>query len=180
MQHTRRGWGAAPCVAGLPLLLALCGGCAFNDHGLVSTRHFQNQTVYAIELQTFGVHVLTVPGDSGLSIGSSKRLYFFRRDEKSAPTDQPLDLSPPEPLAPVPEQERKSLSSMGSPLAVMHETAGISIDAGSLGLGLQVGWDQRAALLLPMDSNCVLYLVVNNCDPALSAARLQEVPACIP
>jgi hypothetical protein len=160
------------CCAGL------LHGCAVNDIGLVRARHYENDSTLMIDLQAWGAHLLTIPGDAGLTLGYSRRKYLFRRDGGAATVRFSTVVEHPSAgvmhaaaCDPCP-----SLGSLGEPFFSAKQVTGLTLDTNANRVGLNLGVRQTAILVLPADgSEVVLIKYSNHDDAALRAIVSKEV-----
>lgn len=135
---------AARPVVVLGLLLML-PGCAINGRGLLARRcYFQNDTTQAVQIDARGISLITAPFDSGITIGRSRKTYYWPRPTAQAgPATRP---APPSDL-PVPLRQADPFSWGGRrPLAIASYSEGVALDASQSRVGLTIGVRSSAIL----------------------------------
>lgn len=142
--------------------LACVAGCAVNDWGVVRVVHSENATARVVGLQAWGAHVRVGVPDAGLTLGISRRTYVFaRRDAPNAAV--PLASLPEADarrVGPVPDGDVTRLVDLGTPLATIEESTGITLDVGRRRTGVSIGMRTRAAIELPPDESLILFLKI--------------------
>jgi hypothetical protein len=142
--------------AALIVALPAIAGCALNDYGLVRVRRFENESARVVQVQSWGLQVLTVSGDRGATFGYTNRTYVFRRAD--GPVGVPLDVlrgarSPMRPCESCPR-----LGDLGTPIFRAGAGVGITLELNREMVGVGVGLRRRAALRLPVDDPTVILL----------------------
>ncbi len=153
----------------LCLLLAVpfLGACALNDHGFVRVRRFENDGAVLLRLTAIGAHLVTYPGDAGLTFGYSDRMYVFPRLDRRmrVPMSTLLDPGSWERLGRLHRAESDG-ASLGAPIMRVAKTGGISFDANRNRAGVALGFAYRSALWLPTDGSRVVLIRYASGDDA--------------
>lgn len=170
----RRRLMGASCAASMSVSMMTSGGCAINDTGpFVSVRHFENDTTHVVELEMWGVHLITNELDAGLTIGHSKKIYLYQKRDASAMNfEDPLTL-----LTSLHEVSRLHETTAGTadagpgaPVSVAEldrndrlvafasNCAGVMLHADAHRAGVTIGMNSHAALQLPLDFDGVVLI----------------------
>jgi hypothetical protein len=155
-------------VATLLAVACACGGCAVDDRGFVACRWYTSETGWVVTVEAWGIHFVTNPGDAGVIIGQSERLYCFPKPSKQpdAP-DWRVDLlaalrSDRLALAEVTDKDaHPRLSDLGPPLAVVSRDAGVMFRCSAHDAGITIGLRRHAAVHWPANVDGVLVLAVD-------------------
>jgi hypothetical protein len=141
------------------LLAVLSAGCAVNDLGLVRVRHYENDSAFVVALQSWGVQLLTIPGNAGLTLGYSRRTFVFRRDGAAAtvPLAALLDTGAGE-TRPAACDPCPTLASLGRPIFLASKIVGVSLDTNADRVGVALGLRYRTILTLPADGSDAVLL----------------------
>lgn len=127
--------------------------------GLVRVRHFENETARAVQLESWGVHLMIGTEDSGLTLGHDRRTYVFAR-KGSTHVKVPADaLAPDGKLESIDSDE--GLLDLGRPVATIGERQGFAIDFGRARVGVGVGFRSNGIVELPRDGDSVLFIRSN-------------------
>ncbi len=144
-----------PGGAGLIALSISCAGCAVNDHGLVSTRLYENDTAYVLHLEAWGGHLITNTVDGGLTIGRSRRWYVYPKARRAGSALRGAPVLPGDGRARL-REVRGSAAPAGpgasrDPVALVTVDTGLALHLNRLRTGLLLGARAASTLLLPRD-----------------------------
>ena len=154
-------------TAGLLWTMMMCAGsfiahgCAVNDRGLVTARWYESRSARIVELNTWGVHLMTAAGDRDLTIGHSSRTYVFPLQDGAACTAVADVLAHKAIVGatnPMPCEDCPSLGQLGDPVSQITRSSGLSLSAGPDRFGIFLGFRSRAAIELPANSQVQLWL----------------------
>lgn len=155
------------------------GGCAINDFGAGTFRHYANESVYAVEMSTLGVHLVTIPGDGGLTLGSSRRTLYFRRPTghgggSSLDAVRLVEDAEASPLVLVCDRCRVPMGELGEPIALRSRSIGVELSANSNRTGMSVGYRAADALMIPAEFDGIVYIRWAASTPAAACVAIQE------
>jgi hypothetical protein len=151
-------------------------GCAINERGFVTARWYESRSARIIELNTWGVHLMTAAGDRDVTIGHSSRTYVFPLKDGAACTSVADVLAHKGSVGtthPVPCEDCPSLTRLGEPVSRITRSSGLSVSAGPDRFGIFLGVRSRAAIELPANSQVQLWLRYGPTHPP-------EADICIP
>lgn len=173
-----RAWAASSAFAALALVT---GGCAVDDRGMVRVRRFQNATCRAVELDAWGVHVVTRGYDAGVSIGHSRKVYYFARTDTAAPPGPPTTratqpVAGAVEVAPLPEtSEHFSLGQLGDPLVISSRQAGAGVAAHARQVGAHVGISVADGVIVPLTFDGLIVILGDPARPENSHVYIKEM-----
>ncbi len=136
----------------LILSIALTAGCAVNETGLVSVRHFENSAVHMVNKEAWGVYLSTGETDGGLVFGHMKRSLFYLKPQ--SPMDLKLEnLIKTFEQAALRESEKVNMDLLQnqSPIAWASANEGFIVNANAMRIGLILGLESQQAIRLPKD-----------------------------
>lgn len=154
-------------------LLFVLAGCSTSDFGLGRRQCvYENDTVTVVGVKAWGLHLVTVPGNTGVQLGLYEAVYVYPKPLDAAETtvaiDQLRGLSGKCDPANNPPKDWRPLAS-----ATRH--SGIAVDANEQSVGVSIGLSSRSALLIPDAFEGVVYLSLDPSDPAASKAIFRKV-----
>ncbi len=149
-----------------------------NDRGVVHVRHFAAESGHVVELRAVGAHLVTHGADRSLTLGSSKRTYYF-----ASPDAAPFDGSGDELLAlataagPAEEtfQDLPALSELGDPIGVATSIAGLSLESSRRRTGVTIGVRSLVGLAIPTDFDGIVWIQHGDADAASPIVFIREV-----
>lgn len=136
----------------LILSIALAAGCAVNETGLVSVRHFENSTIHMVRKEAWGIYLSTGETDGGLVFGHTKRSLFYPKmqNRMSYKLENLLTAVEQEPLLESVETSKDFLYDQ-LPVAWVSGNEGLIVNANQVRLGLVLGLESQQAIRLPKD-----------------------------
>ena len=149
-----------------PLLATAVCGCAVNEHGLVNVKRWDTPTATITTLSAIGAHLSTHSEDFGLTIGWVERTYAApkpsgegaARDFTATLDDVELEWHRAKPMtvADAPKSDPRA-----HPILVAIRRGGLALDANPQRVGVMLGLQQRAALIIPADGSTIVLLRLN-------------------
>ena len=143
------------------LLGAACAGCTVNGRPLVGPdprRYFENatRTGRSVMIDAWGINLSTIDGDAGLTVGRTRRTYYF-----AGPRSNQAPIGPTGHLSGGAGDLRLATTrpfdlGAAAPLAVRARNDGVSLGAGMAGVHLTAGLQSFEALRLPPRANLFL------------------------
>ena len=160
------------------LFLAIAG-CAVNDVGLVTVDRYENDTARMARLKTLGLHLITNSVDGGLTIGASNRVYIYPKHNQSNAYMEEIKrfltkISNGEQLQMKNADSFPPFSELGTPISVVSERFGISLDFNSHRIGISIGWRLNHAIRLPIDFQGDFFLKFDPEDLARTQIHTSE------
>jgi hypothetical protein len=168
-------------------LLLAAGGCTVNGAGVAvggGVRYYANDagTGRGVAIDVWGVNVSTVEGDGGITVGRTRRAYYFAGGASNgltAPTTRPGDSAGGH-LSGSAERLRLKPAARfdwgaARPLVVRGRSDGVSAGAGAAGATVTVGVRAFDAVRLPADSNLLMFLRTDGRRPDGDVFHVMEV-----
>ena len=162
------------------LLGATCTGCTVNGRPLLGPdpRHyFENaaHTGRSVMIDAWGINLSTVDGDAGLTVGRTRRTYYFAGPQTDGNSAAPADhLSGGAADLRLATTRPFDLDAT-PPLAVRGRSDGVSLGAGMTGAHLTAGLQSFEALRLPSRANLFLLLRSRTTRPDDDVFHVTEI-----
>lgn len=131
-------------------------GCAIDDKGLVTVKHFENKTVHMVKLKSFGFFISTKKADAGLSIGFTERSYFYPKESEFSQFDLSNILNTVEDDQFETKPELEAVDNSLIPFAWINHSNGLSINSNANKVGLSLGFNKGHRIQLPKNFNGIL------------------------
>jgi len=150
-------------------------GCSIDDQVLlakVTWLENASGTGTAMAVESFGFHVSTFPIDRGLTVGVTRRVYFFPGEASSLQRDWRDFVAADHRLRPTDERPPPG----AAPVAVLAASAALEVQAGSLGGAIRLGLGKQATLLLPSDGSTAVIIRCNDRGDSPSFALSEILP----
>lgn len=162
------------------LLCAACSGCTLNGRPLLGPdprQYFENaaHTGRSVMIDAWGINLSTVDGDAGLTVGRTRRTYYFAGPQADANGVRPADHLSGGAANLRLATTRPFDVGATSPLAVRGRSDGVSIGAGMVGVHLTAGLQSFEALRLPSRANLFLLLRTRTAHPDDDVFHVTEI-----
>lgn len=102
-----------------------------------------------LQIETVGIHVVTIPGDAGVAIGRSKRTYIFLRPSAQPVCGINLIDSSNAGFKRISFDQMPPLDELGKPLVSMNETLGFAVRLDTAQFGGTLGLHRSVRFGLP-------------------------------
>jgi hypothetical protein len=176
----RTACGSRRALAAITLAWSLLlGGCAFNDYGTVSVRHWKAPGGDVIQLDGWGAHLVTVGADRGLTLGRTTKTYFCPSGDGALPM-QAFDAHALLALLDaahgtlVESNDAPALGDLAEPLAVVSHASGVVLDANRFRTGVSLGVRTFGGVAIPLDFEGVVWIHHDSTDPTQVSFYVQE------
>jgi hypothetical protein len=180
--HGGRRASALPCgvwtAVTIGALAWVAGaGCTVNGRTILgddARRYFENsaRTGRSVMIDAWGINLSTVRGDGGLTVGRTRRTYYFPGPASTQPagaTDRPSGDTARVRLA-----ATRPFDLACAPLAVIGRSDGLSVGSGMTGVHVTAGVHAFAAVRLPPDASTRLFLRSDTRRPAEDVFDVKE------
>lgn len=166
------GWKGV-CARGLACgLCALpAAGCAIDAHGFARVQRAHSSAGEICAIESWGLHISTVAGDAGLTLGHTRRVYGYRAAQPAA-AGALAAFPQPAQLALHVDAPDAAPSDLARPVLYSCVDHGLSLGLGAQRGLLRLGVIERHAIVLPADFDGVL------CVVASSPGRMPEAFYC--
>ena len=136
----------------LPFFTALLSGCSVNGIGMVDVQHYENDSVYAVKIESWGGHLSTNSADFGITLGHAERLYIYPKGEGGSAllVDTLMAHGDGDELIPTDAPLSREMANRNA-MAWMTDNGGITIDLNANKIGLSIGLQSRRVIKLPRE-----------------------------
>lgn len=148
----------------LILCAVACSACTWNGHGIFQSPEYSKNadgTAVAIRMTGFGINVVTIAPEQGLTIGYMDKTVFYPGPRSDVWED--LRVMQPElsRLQRV-EGELTLPDPDGRPLASEARCIGLCVDVGHSQVGVALGLSSHSGLFIPREFNGLAFLRIDD------------------
>jgi hypothetical protein len=160
----------------LTVSILFAEGCAVDDIGFVKVMHFENETMYMVSKESWGVYLSTENVDAGLMFGHMDRTFLYPKTRKLKELELNNLLSNLEQDQFIETTDDKLVKpNSEGPVAWITNNQGLMFHANQLKFGLTIGLESRDVIRLPNDFKG-LFIINYNSKGKIHANFRQQSP----